>query len=83
MPDRKPVTHHFFLTDASGGLLPIYQLTGEKCPLCPPIRKEAVLGVTYSSADGRSETVGCCFCDYQTTRSVRDPLGRRMNQGEP
>ena len=79
----KPVAYHRYLTDSSGAQLPIWRMTHgpERCPLCPPIRPEAVLGVTFDTPDGRAETVQCLACDYSTTRPRRDPPGRLMNQG--
>ncbi|APU88913.1 hypothetical protein Rctr197k_102 [Virus Rctr197k] len=80
--ERKPVAYHCYLTESSGKPLPIWRMTygPEKCPLCPPIRAEAVLGVTTESPDGRAETVQCLACDYSATRPRRDPPGRLMNQ---
>lgn len=80
--DRPVVARHDYLTDAGGAPLGVYRLTGERCPLCPPIKKSSVLGTTYTSADGRAETVQCLACDYSVTRPFRDAPGRRMNQGQ-
>lgn len=78
--DKKPVAHHAYLTDASGGLLPLYELTTERCPSCPRHRN-GVLGIVFTSKDKRSQTVQCTLCDYSLTRPYRDPPGRKMNSG--
>lgn len=78
--EQQPVAFHEYLTDASGGRLPVYRLCNEYCPECGRTRK-GVLGVTFETRDGRAETVQCLKCDYTLTRPKRDPPGRRMNQG--
>ncbi len=78
--DSPVVARHAFLTDNAGELLPIYRLTSEACPVCPR-RPQSVLGIAFTSRDARSETVQCLTCDYQLTRPVKDPPGRKMNQG--
>lgn len=79
--EQKPVAFHAYLTDSSGGRLPIFRLLQERCPECGRAHPDAQLGITFETRDGRAETVQCLKCDYSITRPRRDPPGRKMNSG--
>ena len=77
----RPVAFHAYLTDASGGRLPVFRLLQERCPECGRAHPNAQLGVTHETRDGRAETVQCLLCDFQSTRSRVIPH-KRMNDGQ-
>lgn len=83
-----PIAYHAYLTDASGGRLPLFRWTDEVCTMCAPrfntagVLERARIGVTFSSRDGRAETIQCTACDFSMTRPRRLPANKRMNDGQ-